>query len=431
MENTKAIQKVERTNPAIFTNAFSNIEELQKISSFLLESGMCPDHFYEKGPDNKPDRTKGKVPALAMTLLHGNDLGLPAMTAMQWIVQVNGLMSIKGDGAAALINSSGKLHPNSWKEETEGSISEETYKVTISAKRADNGREASRSFSVLDAKRAGLWIGEQKIKAQDGWKWRNSPWWKYPERMIRYRALGFLARDLFSDVLAGSYTMEEAMDMPQDAEIVIESIDGKEIHIPDVEFSEERSKKLTKGAVDKIDKQNPEEEPPAEATGNLSGTAKPVVSPEEMKEHLMEMETGELKAMIEADPDMHKAMHVIPGNNTHKKLRNIIYQHRIGKLEEYVKKNSTIVEAPEDPLKEEPLVNDMFPINIPPLQDSGTRTFDDMKQLYEDLGNVLSIDEKRFEYLAEKYEPFQGYENLEAFCIRASRDEVVLLISNT
>jgi hypothetical protein len=344
MEPTRAIQKLERSNPAIFDQAFQNLAELQKLSMFLLDSGMCPEHFYEKGPDGKVDRQKGKVAALGMTLLHGNDLGLPPMTAMQWIVQVNGLMSIKGDGAKALIYSSGKLEKDSLKMEFEGSIETQDYKVAITAQRSDNKEKLTRSFSVMDAKRAGLWVTDQQINSKDGWKYRKSSWYKYPERMVYYRALGFLARDLFSDVLYGTYTTEEAMDIPQEAIVVIETPAGQEIIIPDKDFNNDRSKKLTGDAVGQIDKKKqypitPEEAHPA-PTGNLSGTAKPVGALKDIlgsKDKARELvlrntPTEDLKRMIHQDTLMLRTLNMMPGKNSNKKLRTIILAHEAGQI---------------------------------------------------------------------------------------------------
>ena len=58
-----------------------------------------------------------------------------------------------------------------------------------------------REFSVLMAKRAGLW-GKQ------------GPWTQYPERMLQMRARGNCLRDAFPDVIKGIITKEEADDYP-------------------------------------------------------------------------------------------------------------------------------------------------------------------------------------------------------------------------
>jgi hypothetical protein len=251
MENKMQLMSVDKL--PVIEEAFSSIENMEKFCNKILESKLAPDHFYPKLPgSNDRDYTKGNTAAVMMVLIHGNQLHLPVLTSLQQIVPVNGLLSIKGDGAKGMILGSGKVQVNTWNEIESGSIEEGTYNVTISAERSDTHEKLSRTFSVAQAKRAGLWITEAQVNGQDGWKWKKSSWYKFPDRMVKYRALGFLARDLFPDVMAGTYTTEEAMDMPRDTAEVIETESGAKITIPDKEHSQKRSGKLTERVVGKL-----------------------------------------------------------------------------------------------------------------------------------------------------------------------------------
>jgi hypothetical protein len=58
------------------------------------------------------------------------------------------------------------------------------------------------TFSWADAKRAGL-------------STKSGPWKDYPQRQMRYRALGFHARDQYGGLMLGLHTYEEGLDMPQ------------------------------------------------------------------------------------------------------------------------------------------------------------------------------------------------------------------------
>jgi len=361
----KGLVKASMNLPGFVQNAYESVEAMEKFSQLLLDSKLCPDHFYEKTQDDKgktvPDYTKGKTAAVMMVLLQGHQLNLPPLTALQHVIPVNGLLSIKGDAAKTLIFNSGKLEPGTWKETVSGSLSDGTYECTITAKRSDTQEEMSRTFSVTHAKRAGLWIDEAKIRGQDGWKYQKSAWYKYPERMIAYRALGFLARDLFPDVLSGIYTTEEAIDMPVDTTTIVPTESGADIVIPDKEFNQSRSGSLTKKAAEAIDKRNgPVDPPPPPASDDvmpddhqvkqshiqhedegedevkresiptmLNGTVGfiPVYNEDELKE--MDALT-ELNPLIEHDSLMVKARDVDPGKNTNKKLRNIILTHYAG-----------------------------------------------------------------------------------------------------
>jgi hypothetical protein len=67
------------------------------------------------------------------------------------------------------------------------------------AKRRGYSKPTTVTFTVADAKKAGLW-GKQ------------GPWQQYPRRMLQLRARGFALRDAFPDVLRGLVTAEEAQD---------------------------------------------------------------------------------------------------------------------------------------------------------------------------------------------------------------------------
>jgi len=69
----------------------------------------------------------------------------------------------------------------------------------LHGKRADNGDTWSESFSIEDAKTAGIY--------------RNQ-WLKYPKDMLFARALSRLARQLFPDVIKGCYVQGEIEDVP-------------------------------------------------------------------------------------------------------------------------------------------------------------------------------------------------------------------------
>jgi hypothetical protein len=129
----------------------------------------------------------------------GVDLGFKMNVALQKVTVIHGRTAIYGDAARALILKSGLTNPKkggSWAEWTSGTPGRDDYTAHISAKRADTGEEMERHFSILEAKNVGLF-------GSDMWKkWGHM-------RMCRYRALGFLARDLFSDILLGLHIAEE------------------------------------------------------------------------------------------------------------------------------------------------------------------------------------------------------------------------------
>jgi hypothetical protein len=136
-------------------------------------------------------------------------------------------------------------------------------------------------------------------------------------------------------------------------------------------------------------------------------------------------------------------MDMIPGKNSHKKLRNIIYQRNIGNLAVWIEQNdptanpdlndaSTIAAPPpREPEQEpEPVEAKDHPIDITELQEDGTREFHDVKSLYEDLSTVIGIDSKRFAHLVEtKLTDFSEFRDKEDFCARATPEQIEVLIN--
>lgn len=162
---------------------FQSVAEVWAVADGLRKGGAGP-----KGS------TTGSI---AASIIKGQTLGLDPVTAMSFITVVNGRASLMGDLALGLIRKTGLVNPKSGgflREAWEGEG--ETRRCVMSACRHDTGEEMSRSFSVAEARKAGL-IGKTAI------------WSGFQDRMLRYRALGFLLRDLFSDVLMGLYLTEE------------------------------------------------------------------------------------------------------------------------------------------------------------------------------------------------------------------------------
>lgn len=123
-------------------------------------------------------------------------LGIPVALAPSAIMVVDGKPTVWGDYALALVRSSGLLVDGSFREWEETAADG----TAIWFSEGKRGKETiCRSFSMADAKRAGLWD-------KDIWR-------KYPGRMLQMRARGFMLRDLFPDVLKGVYLAEELQDM--------------------------------------------------------------------------------------------------------------------------------------------------------------------------------------------------------------------------
>lgn len=162
----------------------ASLEDAFRFANAVVQSG-----FVGRGMD-KPESV-----LIAMQL--GAELGLGPMTAIQNIAVINGRPSIFGDAALALVRGSGLLEK--YVEEEVGEAGKDSFGWKISATRR-GGQTGSETFTIGDAKVAKLWG-------------KSGTWTDYPRRMLKFRARGFLLRDMFGDILKGLKTFEEARDI--------------------------------------------------------------------------------------------------------------------------------------------------------------------------------------------------------------------------
>jgi len=176
-----------------------SIEDLWGVAQVLYQSGLVPQAFED---------SKAVMYALAM----GQDLGFTNTQALASITVINGKPSVYADGLPAILHRSGHF----FIEEFSGTIEDETYTASVTIERKDTGSVITREFSVAMAKRAGLWQTEAIIKKEGQYgpyeKPNDSPWYKYPERMIWRRAIGWAVRDGLADEMYGVQIVEEQAD---------------------------------------------------------------------------------------------------------------------------------------------------------------------------------------------------------------------------
>ena len=158
----------------------TSIEEVFRLATAIAKSGMAP-------------RDMATPEKLTVAILHGLEIGIPPMMAINKIAVVNGRPTLWGDAVPALLLSKGfKL-----REET-GKGPGGMFATCIVIR--PNGEQIERTFSEDDAKTAGLWG-------------KPGPWKQYPSRMLQMRARGLASRDGAADVLSGIYITEEMQDV--------------------------------------------------------------------------------------------------------------------------------------------------------------------------------------------------------------------------
>lgn len=155
------------------------MDETFRLAQAICKAGMAP-----RGME-QPEKAM-------IAIMRGMEVGLTPMMALDKIAIVQGRPVIWGDGALGLVRGSGLCEFVKERMEGDG----EKRIAYCEAKRKGEVDSITRSFSVSDAKLAGLWN-------------KQGPWKQFPDRMLQMRARAFALRDLFADVLGGLYLKEE------------------------------------------------------------------------------------------------------------------------------------------------------------------------------------------------------------------------------
>ena len=134
-----------------------------------------------------PSAFKGKPEAVFAAILYGEELGIGPMQSLNSIHVIEGKPGMSPELMRGLVARAG--HRIDVKEAS-------AERVTLWGKRADNDSEATVTWTMEDARLAGL-------AGRGAWK-------TYPRAMLLARATSELCRMIFADVVAGlSYTQEE------------------------------------------------------------------------------------------------------------------------------------------------------------------------------------------------------------------------------
>ena len=165
--------------------ALATFDDAFRFATMVAKSDFAPKDF------------RGKPESCLLAIQHGSEIGLSPMQSLQNIACINGRPAIWGDAALAVAMASPVCEYVRERVEGEG----DAMTAYCEAKRRGYERPTLSTFSVADAKKAGLWG-------------KSGPWTQYSRRMLQLRARGFALRDAFPDVLKGLVTAEEAQDYP-------------------------------------------------------------------------------------------------------------------------------------------------------------------------------------------------------------------------
>ena len=235
MENLPTITQQSRPMaiiPADFESAY-------RMARIMAASGLMPKGI--QSPE-----------AVFVAMQIGAEIGLSPMASVQNIAVINGKPSIYGDAALAVVRASGQLEV--FEEWSEGERKTPGWAFFCKIKRKGY-KEVVGKFTWAQAIDAGL------DKAHP-----DTPWRKWTDRMMQFKARNFPLRDLFSDYLKGIRTAEENVDA-----IEAEFVDHVKPAAQVVSLKDKLNEKLAAIQAPAVQVQAPEQDvtgeqpPPAQA----------------------------------------------------------------------------------------------------------------------------------------------------------------------
>lgn len=188
-----------------------NIDEVLRYAKMVLLAGAVPDSLVKDG--NKPLPENERIARVVSVIAAGSEVGMGPMSAMANIALINNRRYIWGQGAIAIIQSSGQLEEMTVEmigaapdNKTPTAQFADDFGIRVTMKRRGQAQAYVGLYTVGMAKRAHLWMNTNK-----------KPWIESPERQLYWRAFHTAAVDGFADCLSGLGIRELASDEPPPA----------------------------------------------------------------------------------------------------------------------------------------------------------------------------------------------------------------------
>lgn len=154
--------------------------ELWKLSETLAKSTIIPKDF------------RGSPANVFVAVSFGLELGMYPSAALRSVYVIGGKPALYADAIVARVLSSSVCRYFYQAELTNERCTYITHRVGVP--------EPQRYTFTIDEARTAKLLG-------------NDNWTKWPKRMLKARAAAFLARDVYPDLLAGVYAVEELQDV--------------------------------------------------------------------------------------------------------------------------------------------------------------------------------------------------------------------------
>lgn len=223
----------------------SSFEEVVRFARVAVIGGMIKPLKSGYGDSAEAESDTALEARATMIIMQGMELGLPPMQSVQLLAMINGRITAHSEAVPGLLLSKGFKIGKKFT----GAPMNDDWTAVCTLTRPD-GQVFKGTYSVAQAKRARLWSDAAKVtkRGKGGSTYEadnDSAWYRFPERMLWARALGFTAKDGAADVMRGLAVREEVEDLIRSE--IAHDITPKApmLEIPDIPDASEIAKATT------------------------------------------------------------------------------------------------------------------------------------------------------------------------------------------
>lgn len=198
-ENTPAVRpQAPAKVPVPLARPLADLDQAWRAAGILARARLLPEGLYA----NNPEQTQANVTTI---LWYGAELGLAPMQAIQSIYVVNGKPQMSGQLWLAKVREAGHRVEN---------VEHTNERCTIRITRGDTGEQWTETFTIEDARNAGL-LGK-------------GVWKSWPKRMLQWRAVANCATSICPEVALGyGLQGDEPDEVETTATALAEAVDAR------------------------------------------------------------------------------------------------------------------------------------------------------------------------------------------------------------
>jgi hypothetical protein len=184
------------------------IEDVYRLATMAFKSGMLKPLKTGYGADSVVESPDATLARGTMIIMQGMEIGVPPMQSIQLLAMINGRITAHSEAVPGILWARG-FKIREWFTGTE---MKDDWTAHCELTRP-SGEKIEGTYSVADAKKAGLWDQESTKISYGKTKPNDSAWYRFPKRMLKARALGFAGKDGGADALKGIQIRDEADDI--------------------------------------------------------------------------------------------------------------------------------------------------------------------------------------------------------------------------